>query len=63
MTASLPLTERVHILSKTYALIQTFFAHWRAIPDVDLDALYADLLEQTLASSDRYVFGLAMMRF
>lgn len=63
MTASLPLVERVHILTKTYALIQTYFAHWQAIPDIDLDALYAELLTRALAGDDRYTFGLAMMRF
>lgn len=63
MTASLALTERVQILSKTYALLQTYFAHWQAIPGVDLDTLYAELLARALASDDRLDFGVAMMRF
>ncbi len=60
---TLPLGERVFIVSKIYSLIPTFFAHWKGTPDLDLDAAYRAYLNEILSSNDRRQFDLATMEF
>ena len=62
-SATLTLAERVTILTRTYAAIQTYFAHQQAIPDFDLDTAYQQTLETALPLEDRRRFGLEMMAF
>jgi carboxyl-terminal processing protease len=61
--STLPLTQRVHILTKTYAAIQTFFAHAAAVPDFDLDQSYNEILQPALSSDDRFQFGMIMHKW
>jgi carboxyl-terminal processing protease len=59
----IPAAERVWIASKMYASVQTYFAHWQAVPRLDLDACYKKYLEAVLADGDRMTFDLASMEF
>ena len=61
--AEIPMREKTFIASKVYASLQMYFAHWRAIPDVDLDAAYRPYLAEVLASDSRLSFDLATMKF
>ncbi len=60
---ALPLKERVRIASEIYSSIQLYFAHWRAVPDLDLKKVYDAYLDQVLATEDRRSFDLASMEF
>jgi carboxyl-terminal processing protease len=55
--------ERLWIASKMYASVQLYFAHWQAVPDLDLDNLYKRYLDQIALSDDRQAFDLASMEF
>lgn len=57
------LDKRVFIISKAYSLIQSHFAHWQGVPDLDLDEIYKNFLTQVLNSSTRFEFDLIMMEF
>lgn len=59
--ASLSLPQRVWIASQLYSLINTYFGHWRGVPDLDLDKEYRSYLDKVLATSDRREFDLASM--
>jgi carboxyl-terminal processing protease len=56
-------TERLWVASKIYASVQLYFAHWQAVPDVDLDNLYKHYLDQVANSDDRLAFDLASLEF
>src|ERR1043165_8347819 len=57
----LSIDQRAWMASKIYATIQTYFGHWQAVPEFDLDASYQKYLAQILASDDRRTFDLATM--
>ncbi|HSS51902.1 MAG TPA: hypothetical protein VLX28_23410, partial [Thermoanaerobaculia bacterium] len=57
----LSLDQRVWMASKIYATIQTYFGHWQAVPEFDLDASYQRYLAQILSTDDRRNFDLATM--
>lgn len=59
----LSMTERAWMASKIYSSVQTYFGHWQAVPDLDLDAAYQKYLSAALASDDRRAFDLATMEF
>jgi len=59
----LALEERVYIASKIYSLIPVFFAHWKGVPDLDLEAAYKQYLAQALATDGRREFDLATLEF
>lgn len=59
----LSLAERVTILSKSYAAIQMYFAHWQNVPGLDLDAAYQEALEAGLQTESRREFDLILMEF
>lgn len=61
--STLPLEKRLFILSKTYAAIPLYFAHWQTTPEFSLDALYQEYLTKVLATEDRFQFDLIMMEF
>ncbi|HEX3051717.1 MAG TPA: S41 family peptidase [Aggregatilineaceae bacterium] len=61
MQAVISLPERVEILSKTYSAIQLYFAHWVAVPELQLDAQYQQTLERALQSESRLQFDLSML--
>ena len=61
--AHLPLKDRVWMASKMYESVQTYFAHWQAVPDLDLDANYKRFIEKIVASDDRRTFDLAALEF
>ncbi len=62
-STKLPLKERVRIASEIYSSVQLYFAHWRAVPDLDLKKAYGDYLDQLLSTDDRKSFDLASMEF
>jgi carboxyl-terminal processing protease len=57
------LSERVTILSKSYAAIQMYFAHWQSVPGLDFEAVYQEALNAGLAAESRREFDLIMMEF
>src|SRR4051812_45285102 len=57
----LSLDQRVWMASKIYSTIQTYFGHWQAIPEFDLDTSYQKYLAQILPTDDRRTFDLATM--
>ena len=57
------LSQRIFILSKTYSVIKTYFAHWKAIPDLEIDSLYNMIIPRVSRASNRYEFDLTMMEF
>jgi carboxyl-terminal processing protease len=59
----LPLDQRVWIASKIYSAVQLYFAHYEAVPDLDLDKVYKDYLRQAIATDDRKAFDLASLEF
>lgn len=59
----LSLDQRVWIAGKIYSSIQLYFAHWEAVPDLDLDSSYRSYIAQILGSDDRLSFDLASKEF
>ena len=57
------LDKRIFIISKAYSLIQSHFAHWQGVPDLDIDKIYPKFIKQILNSSTRFEFNLSMMEF
>jgi len=55
--------ERAWIASKMYSVLQANFAHWEAVPDLDLDSRYREYLQDAVAAQGRRDFSLASMRF
>ncbi len=62
-TAKISLSERLWIASKVYSSIQIYFAHWQAVPDLDLDAAYKKYVAQIATTDDRLAFDLATKEF
>lgn len=62
---TLPLEERLFILSKTYASIALYFAHWEdaAIKSEQLDSVYKDFLNRAIATENRKDFALLIKEF
>jgi carboxyl-terminal processing protease len=60
MMEALPPVQRALIMSRTFEIIQSCFAH--PMPP-DLEALYEPILEQGLQTPSRHDFGLLMMEF
>lgn len=58
-TDKLSIDQRVWMASKIYATIQTYFGHWQAVPEFDLDSSYQKYLAQILSTDDRRNFDLA----
>lgn len=57
------LADRAYMAGKMYASIQIYFAHFQAVPELDLDAAYRDYLAEALAAPDRRSFSLASQAF
>jgi carboxyl-terminal processing protease len=60
-SSTLPIAERAWIASQVYSLVNTYFGHWRAVPDLDFDRAFRVYLDEVLASADRRAFDLASM--
>lgn len=60
---TLALDQRVEILSRTYASIPLYFAHWQGVGQLSLDSLYSAYLKRAIKTPDRYQFDLLMMEF
>ncbi|MCK4428285.1 MAG: hypothetical protein KAW16_07375 [candidate division Zixibacteria bacterium] len=62
---TLPLEERLFILSKTYVSIALYFAHWEdaTIKPEQLDSVYKDFLNRAIATEDRKDFAFLMKEF
>jgi carboxyl-terminal processing protease len=60
---SLPLAVRVEAATHVYSDVQTYFAHWAGVPDLDLDAEYRSYVAAIVANDSRKAFDLASMRF
>ncbi|MBE7515174.1 MAG: hypothetical protein HS105_00970 [Chloracidobacterium sp.] len=61
--ATLPLKDRIWMASKMYESVQMYFAHWKAVPDLGLDAIYKHFIDRIAASDDRREFDFAAMEF
>ncbi len=60
---TLPLAERMFILSKTYAAVNTYFSHWNSIPNFSLDSTFREFLKRAVDTENRFDFDLLMMEF
>ncbi len=62
---TLPLKERLFVLSKTYASIALYFAHWEdaSIKPEQLDSVYENFLNRAIATEDRKDFAFLMKEF
>ena len=58
---NVPLEERIYILSKTFNIIEAYFAHWQAIPKLDIDRLFKTYIKKVINAKSRYEFDLLMM--
>src|SRR5712692_5962105 len=61
--AKIALPDRIWIASKIYSSVQTYFGHWQAVPDLDLDAVFKSYLQQISETDDRMAFDLASKEF
>lgn len=59
--AKLSLHDRGWIATQVYSAITTYFGHWRAVPELDLDKEFQSYLDQILVTDDRRDFDLASM--
>lgn len=57
----LSLGERVWIATQIYSAIETYFGHWRGVPNLDFDKQFRSYFDQIIASDDRLTFDLACM--
>jgi len=62
---TLPLDERIFVLSKTYESVAIYFAHWEdaAIKPEQLDNVYKDFLKKAITTENRKEFALLMSEF
>jgi carboxyl-terminal processing protease len=60
---TLSLQRRIVIATRIYDAIQTNFAHWEAVPQLDLDAEYAKYAAAIATTNDRRAFDRASMAF
>ena len=61
--ADLTVSEKAYVGSRIYSSIEMYFAHWEAIPELDLNKAYKDYLERALAAKDRREFDLDTFEF
>lgn len=61
-STALSLNERAYVASRVYSSL-SYFAHWRDLPDMDVEGAYRVYLEKALASADRTEFSHASMEF
>ena len=61
--ATISASERAWVASKLYSSIQTYFAHWEAVPNLDLDGAYREYLQKAMTTDNRLQFDLASMEF
>jgi carboxyl-terminal processing protease len=57
------LKDRIWMASKIYSSVRTYFGHWQAVPDLDLDAQYKKFVDRITASDDRRDFDFAAYEF
>jgi len=62
-TNELSLQERAFIAGKIYSSVNTYYAHWQAVPDLDFDAAFKEYLDHALKASGRLEFDLATLEF
>jgi len=62
---TIPLEKRIFILSKAYASIGIYFAHWEdsKIKPENLDVVYQDYLKKAIGTETRRDFDLLMLEF
>lgn len=63
MPDSVSLENRMWIAAKMLSVVESHFAHWEAVPDLDLDAAFREYAAQAAAAEDRATFSLASMAF
>jgi carboxyl-terminal processing protease len=59
----LSVPERTYLASKIYSSIETYFAHWAGVSDLDFEAAYKTYLNQALEAKGRRGFDLATLQF
>lgn len=60
---TVPLETRIWIAGKMLSAVEAHFAHWEAVPALDLDAAFREYSGKVVASSTRAEFSLASMAF
>lgn len=55
------LEERAYIAAKIYSSINTYFAHWQAVPQLDFEAEFKQYLDRALRAETRLDFDLATL--
>jgi carboxyl-terminal processing protease len=63
VASRLELVDRATIGSEIYSSIKMHFAHWRSLPNFDLEKEYRAYLQQVLSDDDRHSFDLASIAF
>jgi carboxyl-terminal processing protease len=56
-------TGRVINISRIYALVREYFAHWEGVPRTDFEEAYRDYVEHAVRAETRKAFSLATLRF
>jgi carboxyl-terminal processing protease len=59
----LSVPERTYLASKIYSSIETYFAHWASVTDLDFEAAYKAYLDRALEAKGRRGFDLATLEF
>ncbi len=57
------LKDRIWMATRMYDAVQMYFAHWKAVPDLDIDAEYKRFVGTIEVSDDRRTFDLAALEF
>ena len=53
--------DRVINVSRIYALVDQYFAHWEGVPRTDFEAAYRDYVEHAVRAETRKAFSLATL--
>jgi DNA-directed RNA polymerase beta' subunit len=56
-------SDYLYILSKTYSIINGYFAHWEDVPKYNIDDEFRRFLERAMTFDSRYQFDLLMLEF
>ena len=55
--------DRMLIFNKVMYNIQNYFAHWKSIPNIQIDELYKEFINRIIKADNRYKFAIVMKEF
>jgi carboxyl-terminal processing protease len=59
---TIDLETRFKIISKTFSMLEQYFAHWNYVPNVSINKLHKKYVKDLLTTENRYKFGLLMCK-